>query len=126
MCEGLRARSGALYNRGMKSPRLGRNSVWLAAMLGMGAIYTGLLYAQGTLAGSVRWDGAIGVLLGLYMASHPAGNGLDMLLFMRSEVREHILTTASGRLWLALNLVVLLAAWFVIFVGVLRFVRKTA
>ena len=109
----------------MKERRLGTNALLLTVMLLLAGLYTGLLYVQGTIAGSVRWDGAIGVLLGLYMASHPAGNALDMLLFMKSEARERILTTYSGRFWLALNLVVLLAAWLVIFIGVLRFVRKT-
>jgi len=108
----------------MKQPRLGPNTLLLTGMLLLGAIYTGLLYFQGTVTGSLRWDGAIGVVLGLYMASHPAGNGLDMLLFMKSDVRERILTAWGGRFWLVLNAVVLLAAWQVIFIGVLRFVRK--
>jgi polyferredoxin len=109
----------------MKSPRLGRNAVLLLVMLLLGGLYSGWFYFQGTLTGASGPDGVIGVLLGLYMASHPAGNMLDMLLFMGGDVRENILKTASGRVWLALNALVVLAAWLVIFIGVMLFVRKT-
>ena len=76
------------------------------------------------LTGIPRLDGAIGVLIGLYMASHPAGNMLDLLLFIAGDVREKLLTTPAGRAWLALNVLVLLAAWFVIFSGIMRFVQN--
>jgi len=108
----------------MKQSRLRQNTLLLAVMILFAGIYTGWLYLQGTLTGTVRLDGAIGVLLGLYIASHPAGNMLDILLFMKSEDREQILATHSGRFWLALNGLALLAAWFVIFIGVLHFVKK--
>ena len=109
----------------MKPPRLGRNAALLIVMLLLGGFYSGWFYFQGTLTGVTGLDGAIGVVLGLYMASHPAGNTLDMLLFMGGDAREKILTTNSGRAWLALNALVLLAAWLVIFIGVMLFVRKT-
>jgi hypothetical protein len=109
----------------MKSPRLGRNAALLIVMLLLGGFYSGWFYFQGTLTGASGPGGAIGVVLGLYMASHPAGNMLDMLLFMGGDAREDILKTASGRFWLALNALVLLAAWLVIFIGVMLFVRKT-
>jgi len=110
----------------MNAPRLGRNAALLIVMLLLGGVYSGWCYLQGALTtGASGPEGAIGVLLGLYMASHPAGNMLDMLLFMRGDAREDILTTTPGRIWLALNALVVLAAWFVIFIGVMLFVRKT-
>ena len=109
----------------MIQPRLGRNAVLLIVMLLLGGFYCGWVSFLGTLTGVTGLDGMIGVLLGLYMASHPAGNTLDMLLFMRGDVREDILTTIPGRIWLALNALVFLAAWLVIFIGVTLFVRKT-
>jgi len=110
----------------MNRPRLGPNSIKLAIMLLLGGIYSGWFYLLGVFTGVPRLDGAIGVLLGLYMASHPAGNMLDMLLFMKGDVREEILASISGRAWLLLNALVMLAAWFVIFLAILLFVRKTA
>jgi hypothetical protein len=109
----------------MNSPRLGRNAALLIAILLLGGFYSGWFYFQRTLTGASGPDGVIGVVLGLYMASHPAGNMLDMLLFMGGDAREDILKTAAGRVWLGLNALVLLAAWLVIFIGVMLFVRKT-
>ena len=109
----------------MKSTRLGSNALLLVAMLLVGVIYAGWLYFQGQMTGSIQLDGAIGVMLGLYMASHPAGNTLDMLLFWDGDSREKILTSRSGRIWLGLNVLLFLAAWCVIFIGVTRFVRRT-
>ena len=100
------------------------SSARLIAMFLLGTIYSGWFYFQGTLTGSSRFDGTIGVLLGLYMASHPAGNMLDLLLFIPADVREKILTTPTGRAWLVLNALIFLTAWFVIFIAVTLFVRK--
>lgn len=110
----------------MNRPRLASNSARLISMLVLGGVYSGWLYLQRTLTGTPRLDGAIGVLLGLFMASHPAGNMLDLLLFIAGDVREKLLTTSAGRAWLTLNAVVLLASWFVLFLAIMLFVRKTA
>ena len=108
----------------MNHPRLGSNSIKLTIMLLLGAIYSGWFYLLGVFSDIPRLDRAIGVLLGLYMASHPAGNMLDLLLFMKGDVQEEILVSTSGRAWLVLNALVMLAAWFVIFLAVLLFVGK--
>ena len=50
---------------------------------------------------------------------------LDLLLFIQADVREQILTTSSGRAWLALNALVFLVAWLVIFIGITAFVHRT-
>lgn len=105
----------------MKYPRLRS----LLVMLFLGTVYCVWFYLRQPLPGSFRLDGTIGVFLGLYIASYPAGNMLDLLLFIQADVREQILTTASGRAWLALNALVFLVAWLVIFIGITAFVRRT-
>jgi len=99
-----------------------RNTGLLGSMLVLAAVYIGWLSYFGQISASGRLDGTLGILLGLFISSHPAANILDMLLFMRPEVRESLLTSASGRVWLLFNLLCFLAAWAVIFSGTLRFV----
>jgi hypothetical protein len=96
----------------------------LGFLLLLAGLYIGWFSARQTLTGIPRLDGSIGILLGLYICSHPAANGLDLLLFMRPEAREAITATWAGRLWLGLNALALLAGWAVIFAGTLRFVVR--
>ncbi len=105
----------------MKYPRFRS----LLVMLFLGMIYCGWFYLRQPWTSSFRLDGTIGVFLGLYIASYPAGNMLDLLLFIQADVREKILTTASGRAWLALNALVFVVAWLVIFIGITAFVHRT-
>jgi len=103
----------------------GRNikTLWVPVLLGIA--YSSLLHYQPTLTGMNEVDGIIGVLLGLYICSNPAANLVDMLFFRRSARRQF----SSGRsavLWLALNMLVLLIGWIVIFVGTTRFVGRAA
>jgi hypothetical protein len=67
-------------------------------------------------------DGSVGVALGLYICSHPAANAVRMLFFERDTLR-HISEWSVIR-WLALNLLVLLAGWMVIFLGLRRFAEQ--
>jgi hypothetical protein len=105
-------------------PRHTQNTWWLVILLLLAGGYVGGLALFPTLTGLSRMDGSLGILLGLYIASHPAANGLDILLFMRPEVRELITASPIGRFWLGLNALALLAAWAVIFVGTLHFVGR--
>jgi hypothetical protein len=68
-------------------------------------------------------DGSLGVILGLYICSHPAANAVDMLFFERYNLRQ-ISSEWSGVGWLALNALVLLAGWMVIFIGLTRLVDR--
>jgi hypothetical protein len=102
-----------------------RNTWLLLCMLLLAATYTGWFAYFGTLSGSNRLDGTLGILLGLYICSHPAANMLEILLFMKPYARESLVSTGAGRLWLFLNLLTVLAAWAVIFNAVLRFVTRT-
>jgi hypothetical protein len=75
-----------------------------------------------TLTGIAMLDGSIGVALGLYICAHPAANAVNMLFFERDTLRQ--ISEWSVVRWLALNLLVLLAGWMVIFVGLLQLVDR--
>ena len=68
-------------------------------------------------------DGSIGVALGLYICAHPAANAVDMLFFECDTLRQ-ISSEWSVVRWRALKLLVLLAGWMVIFVGLRRFADR--
>jgi hypothetical protein len=104
--------------------RIARNLPVLVILVLLASLYVGWFAYMGALTGSVRLDGSLGLLLGLYVCSHPAANVLDMLLFMTSDTREGITGTRSGQLWLALNVLTLLAGWVAIFSGAMRLVQR--
>jgi hypothetical protein len=113
---------------GMRSKvqkRIGHNIWVLCFWILLACIYVGWIGYFGKFTENTRLDGSIGMLLGLYISSHPAGNMLDMLLFMTADVREGIISTRSGQFWLALNALTLLAGWVAIFSGALRFVQPS-
>jgi len=104
--------------------RILRNMGMLVFMVMIAGFYIGWSARVGTFTGSNRWDGLLGILLGLYICSHPAANMLDMLLFMPADTREGLLKDATGWSWLFLNALVFLAAWAVIFKGILLLVSR--
>ena len=77
-----------------------------------------------TLTGRPVWDGGIGVALGLFICAHPAANAVNLLFFERQALRQ---VSSDGPLmrWLALNLLVLLVGWMVVFAGIRRLVERT-
>jgi hypothetical protein len=107
----------------MKSRDLNRRNVrllWL--LLALALIYLGLLFARHTVTGSRLWDGSIGVVLGLFICSRPAGHAIDLLFAQRGDLYR-LTREPSGVGWLALNLLVLFAGWVVIVIGAMRFAR---
>ena len=103
--------------------KVGRNTPILCIWILVACLYVGGLAYFGQFTGINRLDGSLGMFLGLYICSHPAANMLDILLFMTADVRERIISNHSGRLWLALNGLTMLAGWVVIFSGALHFVQ---
>ena len=103
--------------------RRGRNVTMLWALVLIGIVYSGFLNYQRTLTGADNLDGIIGVLLGLYICSHPAANVVDMLFFRRGAQRQSS-SRGSAVLWLSLNTLVLLIGWLVIFVGTTRLIGR--
>ncbi len=92
----------------------------LAADLAAGGAYVAGLAVLGSLAGAPALDGAIGVVLGLAIGSHPATNFLDMLIYWRIEGPLYSSRRAIAW-WITLNAIVLAAAAIVIAFGASRF-----
>jgi hypothetical protein len=99
-----------------------RNFKPSGALILLAIAYCGLLFSQRTLTGRYKLDGMIGVLVGLFICSHPAANMLDMLLFGR-VVSLQGSSKQSEAVWVALNVLVMLCGWIVIFIGTTRFVQ---
>lgn len=92
------------------------NSAVILALALLAVVYVVLLGFLPSLTGNPRLDGLLGVLLGLYVCSHPAANLLDLLLFAR-HLAPQFGSKSSLLGWLALNLLVLAAGWTDIFLG---------
>lgn len=105
----------------MKAKKGASRSFWPLLVLILLAFAYGEVMTLGfPVTGTPRLDGIIGVLLGLYAASHPAANMLDLLFFARDQLRAGM----SGRAyaaWWGINGLVLLAGWFSITSGLIRF-----
>ena len=108
----------------MHERRRGHNVKTMWTLILFAIAYIGWLYFQRTLTGNNKLDGSIGVLLGLFICTHPAANLLDMVLFAGSAGRDSS-SWRSTLAWLALNLLVLFSGWNVIFIGTTRFVSPT-
>jgi hypothetical protein len=104
----------------MHQQRLSRSTrtLWILGLVSV--IYLALVYFLHSLTGNRVLDGSIGVLLGLYVCSRPAGNAVDMLFAERGAMHR-LVSERSGIWWLVLNLLVLLAGWLVIVAGAIRF-----
>jgi hypothetical protein len=53
----------------------------MSGLVLLAILYGGLLFSLQTLTGAYKLDGAIGVLLGLYISSHPAKHMVNMVFF---------------------------------------------
>ncbi|HEX2184258.1 MAG TPA: hypothetical protein VHN78_01975, partial [Chloroflexota bacterium] len=91
----------------MNRHRQGRNTALLGAMVLLAFAYGGLLTYRHTLTGTSTPDGILGVVIGLYICSHPAANAIDLLYLGRASLRQ-VSTGWSGMAWLGLNLLVML------------------
>jgi hypothetical protein len=92
-------------------------------MLLLAILYVGLLHYLHSLTGIPVLDGSIGVVLALYICSRPAINAWEWLFF-NSQYLRRIASEWSGVGWLALNTLVLLAGWVVLFAGLTRLVGR--
>jgi len=103
----------------MEQPR-GRNYKTLGIVVVLALLYGGWMYTQRTITGTPRLDGAIGVLLGLFICSLPAANMLDLLFAARRSQSRSSEWASLG--WLGLNLLVLFVGWIVITIGATRLI----
>ena len=107
----------------MKGRRRWVHTGALAVLLLPAISYAAYFYFFRTLTGSDTLDGAIGVVMGLYICSRPAANAIDLLFLGRGELRG-VTSGWAGAGWLALNVFVLFAGWFDIWIGALRFTGR--
>ena len=108
----------------MDQQRLGRKYILLSVLIVVGIAYCGFLHFQPTLTGRHDLDGMIGVVLGLYISSHPAAHLVDMF-FYRRAIRYQFSSKRSFILWLSFNVLILLISGIVIFVGTTRLIGRT-
>ncbi|MBI5074859.1 MAG: hypothetical protein HZB62_06790 [Nitrospirae bacterium] len=100
-----------------------RRMIMMLAASALGIAYSGLLYYFQTLTGTAKGDGITGVMLGLFIAAHPAAGFLDMFFFEK-DTRYRFSLKWSALLWLVLDLLVLLVGWYVIFIGLTRLLGR--
>jgi uncharacterized membrane protein len=103
-------------------PRRGGNTKALWASVVIGVAYLMLVDHLPTQAYSNLLRGSIGVILGLYICSHPAANVVNILFFNRGDLRQTS-SRWSGLGWVVLNVSVVLLGWLVITSGMTRLVR---
>jgi hypothetical protein len=77
----------------------------------------GLLHLQ---SGILKFEGIVGVVLGLYIGSHPAANLLDIFIY-GGIFGPAYPSRKKAFSWLALNFFTLLAGFAVIVLGATRF-----
>jgi hypothetical protein len=99
------------------------NTPMLIAALALGVGYIAAVGGGRSITGSVRLDGIVGIVTGLFMCSHPAANLLNLLLFHQGAAYLKLSGRGCALFW-ALNAAVLLAGWWVIFSGALHFLMR--
>jgi hypothetical protein len=106
----------------MRPKKHGSNTWMLGGSLALAGLYFGLLVARSSqgLAVSSRLGGVVGIVLGLFMCSHPAANALNLLLFHQGAAFLGF-SRPAYRWWWVLNLMVFLTSLGVIFSGTLQF-----
>ena len=92
----------------------------MSGLVLLAILYCGLLFSLRTLTGNFWLDGSIGVLLGLYISSHPAKYMVNMAFFNHNFLRRGP-SRRTDLLWLLFNLIILGIGWVVIVIGTTRF-----
>jgi hypothetical protein len=92
--------------------------LWVVGLLGV--VYAAVFALRPAVLGSPLLAGSAGVLLGLYICSHPAANAIDLLFYGRVG-RYVAYSRQSEIVWLIVNFAVLLVGLIVIIIGATRF-----
>ena len=107
----------------MTSARGHRDNSRLWTLIGVAGAFGGWQYLLPDWTAGSTVDAVVGVLLGLYICSHPAANGIDLIFAERGAI-QRMTSEWSGLRWLALNFLVMLVGWMVLVVGVSRLVGR--
>ena len=107
-----RTRSVGSTNTSSGAAHWWRCSVWPSAYLAWQA-------SLPDVTANDRVYGIAGMLLGLFICSRPARNGIDVLIFERHSLRR-AMRGAKGVAWLCLNALVMLAGCLVVVMGAMR------
>ncbi len=92
----------------------------LWALVVIGIAYTCWLYGQGSVTGVERTDGIFGVVLGLYICSHPAAHFVEILFFRRGNSGRASSRSLAYRL--GLDMLVMFVGWMTVFVGTMHLI----
>jgi hypothetical protein len=103
----------------MTFERVKNNSPFLWALIVVAGAYLAWQYYWPSFTGDDLFDGISGVVLGLFICSRPASNGID-LLFQERGAFKRAMSDGSSFAWVLLNGLVMLIGWFVITVGAAR------
>ena len=95
----------------------------LWTLIGVAGVYGGWQYLLPARTAGTSMDAVVGVLLGLYICSHPAANGIDLIFAQRGAI-QRMTSEWSGLRWLALNFLVMFVGWMVLVVGVSRLMGR--
>src|SRR5262245_35884364 len=106
----------------MKPENYRRKSGILLALIAGAAIYSAWFGTRRIVTGNPTLDGALSVVLGLYICSRPAGNAIDLLFLERGSF--HFSQWNSIR-WLALNILTLVMGWIVIHLGTMHLASRS-
>jgi hypothetical protein len=96
-----------------------RQHLGLALLSGLGLAYVVWIVSPLVSWSSPLLEGIVGVVLGLYLGSHPAAHAIDLLFLQRTGRRPA--SPARQAAWLALNALALLVSLLVIALGATRF-----
>ena len=108
----------------MGQPRSGGKTRLLWTLILLGIAYSSLTrYVSALIEGSPAY-GAAGVVLGLYICSHPAAFAVDLLFFRRCA-GGRFFSKKSDLVGVVLNTLSLLVGWLVIFIGTTQLVGRT-
>ena len=100
------------------------NTTRMWVLLVPAGLYLGWMIYLPALTGMTLLDGSVGVILGLYICSHPAANGIDLFFLQRGGFRRMV-SGWGGIGWLMLNALVMFVGWVVIVFGAARFTAAT-
>jgi len=81
----------------MDRQRPGKKVMFLSVLVALGIAYGSLLYFQSTLTGTNNLDGIIGVVLGLYICSHPTAKRIKIYDMMAVGYPAYSLGIRSPR-----------------------------